>query len=210
MTSEAHHSSPRPWGGSGKNGPVPDRDGNVIAPTTERPAHGLAVPSRDERFAALWAAHHPEVLAYARRRAAGAEDADEVTNATFAVLWRRIDDPPRDPLPWLYSVARRQLANQHRGHARRAALRRRLFGGPTPIPAVPDASAPVADRMGARAALARLSASDREMLMLVAWEGLDPTEAAAVLGITPATFAVRLHRARRRLDSHLSDPKEPR
>lgn len=195
--------------GRGKNRPVPDRDRYVIAPTTERPPNAWPVPSRDDRFASLWTAHHQAVLAYTRRRA-GADDAEEATNATFAVLWRRIDDPPREPLPWLYSVARGQLANQRRGHARRAALGRRLFGGPIPIPVAPDDADGVADRMRARSALANLSPSDREILMLVAWEGLDPPHAAAALGISPTTFAVRLHRARRRLEHHLSEPKESR
>jgi RNA polymerase sigma-70 factor, ECF subfamily len=56
--------------------------------------------------------------------------------------------------------------------------------------------------------LARLRPDDREVLMLVAWEGLDPSRAAAVLGITPTAFAVRLHRARRRLESHLTSSEE--
>lgn len=48
-------------------------------------------------------------------------------------------------------------------------------------------------------ALARLGERDREVLLLVAWEDLDPASAAAALGCSRATFAVRLHRARRRL-----------
>ena len=54
-----------------------------------------------------------------------------------------------------------------------------------------------------RRALAGLSERDREVLMLVAWEGLDPAGAARVAGCTRATFAVRLHRARKRLDRAL-------
>ena len=49
------------------------------------------------------------------------------------------------------------------------------------------------------AALATLSATDREALLLVAWEDLTPGAAAASLGISPAAFRVRLHRARRRV-----------
>ncbi len=41
------------------------------------------------------------------------------------------------------------------------------------------------------------------LLMLVAWEGLDPVGAAKVAGCSRATFAVRLHRARKRLDRAL-------
>jgi len=38
------------------------------------------------------------------------------------------------------------------------------------------------------------------VLRLVAWDGLDAAEAAEVLGVTRLAFAVRLHRARRRLE----------
>jgi DNA-directed RNA polymerase specialized sigma24 family protein len=48
-------------------------------------------------------------------------------------------------------------------------------------------------------ALRTLSESDREALLLIAWEDLTPSAAAASLGISAAAFRVRLHRARRRL-----------
>jgi RNA polymerase sigma-70 factor (ECF subfamily) len=47
-------------------------------------------------------------------------------------------------------------------------------------------------------ALAGLAPADREVLLLTAWEGLEPARAARVLGVRPGTLAVRLHRARRR------------
>ncbi|MBA2438956.1 MAG: sigma-70 family RNA polymerase sigma factor, partial [Acidimicrobiia bacterium] len=43
------------------------------------------------------------------------------------------------------------------------------------------------------------SGCDREILRLVAWDGLSTTQAVQSLGCTRAAFAVRLHRARRRL-----------
>lgn len=45
----------------------------------------------------------------------------------------------------------------------------------------------------------RLDEADRELLTLVAWEGLDRDQIAAMLGCSRATIRVRLHRARRRL-----------
>ncbi|MEZ5100925.1 MAG: sigma factor-like helix-turn-helix DNA-binding protein [Thermoleophilia bacterium] len=59
-------------------------------------------------------------------------------------------------------------------------------------------------RLGARRRLARrarargLSASDRELLLLSVWDGLEPAQVAAALGASRATVAVRLHRARGR------------
>jgi len=174
----------------------------VSIPAALAPSTGIPTPG--DRLAGLWYAHYPAVLAYARRRATE-ETAKEVASAAFTVLWRRIDQPLDDPLPWLLGVARRELANQRRGEARRRRLGIRAR---TPMPTEPDPADRTVDQAEARAALARLRDDDREVLMLVAWEGLDPARAATVLGITPAAFAVRLHRARRRLESHLTSPEE--
>lgn len=52
-------------------------------------------------------------------------------------------------------------------------------------------------------AFSRLSNADRELLSLVAWEGLTAREASRVLGTTAVAARVRLHRARRRLAAAL-------
>lgn len=54
------------------------------------------------------------------------------------------------------------------------------------------------------AEIAALSVREREALLLVAWEGLEPGRAARAAGCTPAAFRVRLHRARRRVTDHLA------
>jgi RNA polymerase sigma-70 factor, ECF subfamily len=168
-------------------------------------ARGRGRTAADERLSALWHAHHPAVLAYARRRAPE-ETAQEVAGAAFAVLWRRIAEPPDDPRPWLLAVARRELANRRRGEARWRRLTGRVRQGTTTT--APDPADDAVEQAMARAALARLRPDDREVLMLVAWDGLDPAAAAAVLGITSDAFAVRLHRARRRLETHLTPREE--
>jgi RNA polymerase sigma-70 factor (ECF subfamily) len=61
---------------------------------------------------------------------------------------------------------------------------------------------PVGDEVLA-VAFASLRPADREVLVLVAWDGLDPARAARALGCSRGTFAVRLHRARRRLAAAL-------
>jgi RNA polymerase sigma-70 factor (ECF subfamily) len=43
-----------------------------------------------------------------------------------------------------------------------------------------------------------LGQGDQEVLLLVAWDELRREQAAKVLGVSTGTFAVRLHRARRR------------
>jgi RNA polymerase sigma-70 factor (ECF subfamily) len=53
--------------------------------------------------------------------------------------------------------------------------------------------------------LAELSGDDREVLLLVTWEGLAPAEVAAALGIPQGTARSRLHRARVTLRQILQD-----
>ncbi len=65
--------------------------------------------------------------------------------------------------------------------------------------AAPDLAEAAGLRHDLAQALAGLSERDRELVLLVAWEGLTLAEAAAALGCRRGAAAVRLHRARRRL-----------
>jgi RNA polymerase sigma factor (sigma-70 family) len=154
---------------------------------------------RRVRFELLYARHAPAVKAYILRRTQAAV-ADDILAEVFIVCWRRLDEMPVDSLPWLLGVARRVLSTQRRGERRRAALRVRL--AQTSGPTGPEGTHAGSTALGA--ALKRLSEADRELLLLVFWEGLAPTQAAAVLDLKPATVRVRLHRARRRLSRALA------
>jgi RNA polymerase sigma factor (sigma-70 family) len=153
-----------------------------------------------ERFEALFERHHAAVAAYVRRRAPEAL-VEDVVEETFLVAWRALERLHDDPLPWLYGVARRILANQLRGERRRERLHARLArerrdAQPEALPGL------VSGRL--REALLALSETEREALLLVAWEGLTPAQAAHALGCSGPTFRARLHRARRRLERTLT------
>jgi RNA polymerase sigma-70 factor (ECF subfamily) len=150
-------------------------------------------------FEQLYALHAGAVRGYAMRRCEP-ETADDVVADVFLVAWRRRSELPEDPLPWLLGIARRVLANHARSQSRRVRLQDRLAAEPTATE-----SPAQADGESARlsAALARLSERDRELLLLMAWEGLELRQAAEVLGVRPNTLAVRFHRARRRLSAAL-------
>ena len=163
------------------------------------PADG---PTADRAaFAALFEAHFDALLAYARRRTDQLSDAEDVAADSFTVVWRRWADLPRDPsnhLPWLYGIARRVVANQRRGSARRIRLWERLNA----LRLGPGISGS-ARLSSALEALARLRDDDQEILRLVAWEDLSHAEVAVALGITTNAAAIRVHRARRRLEDQL-------
>lgn len=158
----------------------------------------------DDRFEALYAAHAGAVLTYSRRRATAA-DADDVLAEVFLVAWRRLAEVPSShERVWLLGVARRVLANQRRARARQGAVRDRLASDAESISAATSPPFPAAGETRLGRALARLSESDRELLLLLAWEGLTNVEAAQVLGIASRALRVRLHRARRRLATELA------
>jgi len=163
------------------------------------------VAERRERFEAVYRELYAPICGYALRRVREPEDAAEVIAETFATLWRRFDACPQDAelRPWLFGVARRVIANQRRGEGRRSALGERLAAN-VDHAALETARPDEATNELARA-FANLNESDRELLSLVAWEGLTRAEIAVVLGTNRATVRLRLHRARRRLREALDE-----
>jgi RNA polymerase sigma factor (sigma-70 family) len=157
--------------------------------------------ARRERFEALFERNHAYVTAYAMRRAPGGL-VDDVVGETFLIAWCSLDRVPEDPLPWLYGVARRVLANHRRARRRRAALSERLSRERDATLPVTELDVGVSERV--RDALLALSAREREAALLIAWEGLTPAQAAIAAGCTDAAFRVRLHRARRHLTRALA------
>jgi DNA-directed RNA polymerase specialized sigma24 family protein len=84
---------------------------------------------------------------------------------------------------------------------RRQALDVRLTGADSHVP---DGSAAAAERIDLERAWRTLSPGDREVLALIAFDGLTSEQAATVLGCRRSTFAMRLTRARKRLQAALS------
>jgi RNA polymerase sigma factor (sigma-70 family) len=161
--------------------------------------------SRLTRFDSLFTEHQRAVLAYAIRRADLLADAEDAAAETFVICWRKFDAvPAQEPLPWLYAVCRRVLANQRRGRGRRERLAAVLKSDdvPTPLRTGDDLDRP------AFHALASLPPADQEVLRLVAWEELGNGAIAQVLGISPNAVALRLHRARARFAKALESLKD--
>jgi RNA polymerase sigma-70 factor (ECF subfamily) len=149
--------------------------------------------SAEERFRGVFA-HLGAVAAYANRR--GSRDADGIAAEVMTIAWRRLDDlPSDDPVPWLYAAARNLVLAEHRRQAE-PSLREPEHAPPLELLELD----PALDR-----ALRALGPSDREALLLVAWEDLTPAQAARSLGIKPTAFRVRLLRARRRLQTLLDE-----
>ncbi|MFI2102952.1 sigma-70 family RNA polymerase sigma factor [Isoptericola sp. NPDC019693] len=146
-------------------------------------------------FDELFAQHAGAVHRYlVRRLPAGGAEAEDLAADVLATAWRRRADVPRGAeLPWLYRTAGFVLAN-HRRKAR-----------PTPVAVVPevpddvDPAAVAVDDDRVCTVLGRLSSRDRQVLLLVAWDGLGGDALAQVLGISRGGADAALSRARARL-----------
>lgn len=164
--------------------------------------------ARRERFELLYDGLYAPISGYALRRTRSPEDAAEAIAETFATLWRRLEACPAgdEARPWMFGVARRVLANQRRAERRRSALAERLTTELEPSwLADGDAVAPGSDGRVARA-FATLNEADREILALLAWEGLTRDELSIALGVSRPAARLRLHRARRRFEAALNAP----
>ncbi|MFH8366977.1 RNA polymerase sigma factor [Streptomyces sp. NPDC018031] len=163
-----------------------------------------------EAFEPLVTRHSAALHGYLARRAPDAAD------DLLAEVWLRSYagragyDPARGTVrTWLFGVARNVLAAhwRHRGRAPHPG------GGEEssdPWHAVDQRLDAAAVAPLIRRTLAELPSVERELLLLVAWEQLTPTEAAAVVGIPAGTARSRLHRARSRLRTALAPPEPPR
>lgn len=160
------------------------------------------------RFEALVDLHGRRVHAYLARRApAYADDLlAEVWLAAYAAR-HRYDAARGEVAGWLFGIARHVLLAHFRSQKRVVDI----GAGPAAV----DDWASVDARLDAsaatrrlRSALAAMPAEEREVLLMVAWEELTPTEAAGVLGIPAGTARSRLHRARARLVAQASDNSE--
>lgn len=156
---------------------------------------------RDD-FEARFCELYPKVLAFAIRRTEHPEVAEDIAAETFAVAWRKRGTQVEHPVPWLYGIARRLIANQRRGAGRQSRLVHRLADEASLDSR--DPLAVVAEREAIRTAFAALGEREREVLALVAWEQVSSSEGAEVLGCTRGAFELRLFRARRRLEKELA------
>ncbi len=171
-------------------------DGSTLDDSTVI-GHSLSEP---ELFAVLFDRHADEIYRYAARRL-GPEAAEDVTGEVFLVAFRRrarYDLSWPDARPWLYGMATKVVSQHRRAERRRTAALARM--APERPGSFDERSA---DRLTAEQlqprlarALTRLSAAERDLLLLVAWADLTYEDVALALGIPVGTVRSRLHRLR--------------
>jgi RNA polymerase sigma-70 factor (ECF subfamily) len=160
-----------------------------------------------EEFAGVVRALSAPLHAYLSRRAP--READDLLAEAWLQAFRsreRFDPALGTPRAWAFGVARHVLLAHLRTRPDVASGGHVPEQASDPWPEVDDRLAASAAGPALRSALAALPAVERELLLLVAWEGLSPTEAAAVVAVPAGTARTRLFRARARLRESL-DPR---
>lgn len=150
------------------------------------------------------------LLAFLWRRRGSRADAEDLVQETFLRVHRTLSryDGRRPFATWLFTIAHRLAINHH---ASRATQPLRLVdAGAAPLAAgdpPPDERAAAAEAADQLWGVARglLSADQFTALWLRVVEEMNPSQIARVLGRSAVAVRVELHRARRRLQQHLSD-----
>lgn len=145
------------------------------------------------------------LLAYFERRLGVREDAADLLSETLLQAWRRVDALPSGDAArqrmWLFTIAANVLANHQRTVKRRTALANRLRDHITASPNEADPS----ETVTVRDAVLRLNAAQRELVMLIHWDGFNIVEAAELLGLNSSTARGRYAAARETLKDALTE-----
>jgi RNA polymerase sigma factor (sigma-70 family) len=155
-------------------------------------------------FGLLFERHARAVYNHCFRATADWSEAEDATSLVFLEAWRRRDAVMLDrdsALPWLLGVATNVLRNRRRSLRRRASALARLRPEQTPDFA-DDVEARLDDERAMRTVLRTIGGlprPEREVLALVAWDGLSYEAAALALDVPVGTVRSRLSRARARL-----------
>ncbi|MFG1867815.1 RNA polymerase sigma factor [Micromonospora arborensis] len=139
--------------------------------------------------------------------------AEDVTQSTFLVAWRRRGEAAALVdglvLPWLLVVATNTTRTEWRSARRWLAALRRL---PPEREAGADPAGDIVARLDDErqmteilAVVRRLPRAEREAVALCLWSGVPYGEAATVLGISEGALRSRVSRARARLARLVSD-----
>ena len=155
-----------------------------------------------QEFTETFRQHLPRVSKYLAYRV-HANDIEDLASKIFEIAWQKREScPDGKELPWLYKISGFVVSNHRR---KVTALTLSLFDTDATAPSAEDLV--IAD-LGIKQAWSQLTAKDRAVLALAAYEQLNPSEIALALGISNNAASIRLHRARKNFDALLKESEE--
>lgn len=158
-----------------------------------------------EAFGSLYDQHAKAVYGHAFRLTGNWSAAEDIMALTFLEAWRlrqKLDEDGGSLRPWLLGIATNAARNTLRATRRHEAALARI----PPAEAVEDFAEELAGRLddagqlhAVHRSLAVLRKSERDVVALCIWSGLDYAAAGQALGIPATTVRSRLSRARKKL-----------
>ncbi|HYW49438.1 MAG TPA: RNA polymerase sigma factor [Gemmatimonadaceae bacterium] len=179
--------------------------GPPVAGSDDEPELVVRVQRGDsEAYAVLVRRHLPRAQRIAWRMLRHREDAEDAVQDAFLRALERIDqcDPERSFGPWFFRIVATTAINRQRS-AKRRETDELSETEVSDVVGPADAAIVGALRNDVDAALARLPATQRQLIELVTFEEFTPTEAAKVLEIPAGTARWHLHEARKALRTQL-------
>ncbi|MBT8487826.1 MAG: RNA polymerase sigma factor [Gemmatimonadetes bacterium] len=181
--------------------------GDDRAPSLEALA-ARAVEGDRDAFDALARGVHPGLMRLALAKAGSRDDAEELVQRTLVRVYGGLPGFRGDSsvTTWIFRIATNIWIDMERSRRSRRTVEEPLVNEIEQAVAALDE--PADERMArqeqvelVRRYFSELAPRQREVLELVDLQGLEPSEAAEALGVTPSTARVHLHRARRTLRS---------
>lgn len=180
--------------------------------TSDQKWAAQAAAGDESAFRELYRAHVRPVYWIARGILGSAADAEDVTQETFVVAWRKLPGLELQGdsiLPWLATICRFQAANRLR-RRRRDEAHMTDAADETLADAVSVEDQVITAALAARIAaeVGSLSELDREIFRLCAAEGYAYQAAAEELGVTHAVVRNRLSRVRTQLRGAVKEVRD--
>jgi len=171
---------------------------SVLSPSPERarparPTRPLAERLGEEEFARFHAAVAPRLWGYLRSHLHDAATADDLAQEAFTRVLASTFEPESEEhlVRYLYRTATNLLHDRARGRRRAEVVPLDEHDRPAP--------APTGEGVDVARALSALRPRDRQLLWLAHIEGLEHKVIAEMIGASPGSVRVLLHRARRKL-----------
>jgi len=152
-------------------------------------------------FSAIYREHQTPIAKYLARRVEFGQ-VEDLCSEVFEIAWQKREQAAEGyELPWLYRIAGFVIANSRR----KTAGRSRLFSALSVADHAPSAESIAIADIALADAWRKLSAAERGILALVAFEGLRVDQVATAMGLSANAVSIRVHRARAKLAELLKD-----
>ena len=180
------------------------------ATTTDLDLAGRIRAGEEAAFEALYRQHATRLYNLAVRMGGRQYDADDLLQEIFLLAYRKMDTFRGDSTlgTWLYRLAMNYCLDVLRSRQTRMNQRTDSIDEPDARPlASPAAVVGAVSRIDLERAIAALPAACRAAFLLHDVEGFGHQEVGAILGVSAGTSKSQVHKARRRIRTHLGTTK---